>query len=127
MAACDIADKGESASSALDCFTTMWQKAGSGQVDQGNSTQDSRILLLAAVYWCLGQRWWEVLKHLNGALRVAYFKYEKHGKNEVCVLPPWLAWWFERQPLIFPLFQLSRWGSVASLWSLATSTQQRDL
>lgn len=108
VTACDIVDKGESASSALGCFTTIWQKAESGQVDRGNSTQDSRILLLAAAYWCLGQRWWEVPTHLKGALRVASFKYETHGKSEVCILPPWLAWWFERHFSSFPAESLGK-------------------
>lgn len=80
--------------------TTICQKAGSGEVDQGNSTQDSRVLPLAVASLCLGQSWWEVPKHLKGAFHVAYFKYEKHGENEVCTLPPWLALWFERHPLI---------------------------
>lgn len=73
--------KTSGASSGLGCSPTICQKAGRGKVEQGSYIQESRIRLLAAVSWHLGQSWWEMPKHLSGALHVAYFRYEKLGEN----------------------------------------------
>lgn len=64
------------------------KRRGVGLVEQGNSPQDNRTCLLAAVSWLLGQSWWEVPKAFErGALHVVYCKYRKLGENEVCTLP----------------------------------------
>lgn len=65
----------------MGCFTIIYPKLGNGKVEQG-----TRVCLLAALGWCLGQSLWEVAKYLNGSLHVAYFKNEKLGELPISQL-----------------------------------------